>query len=92
MIQCRSKARASLIEDGLDKDEALAAVEPSSTDLKKMDVGSQTSESEDETQNPFKLKRFSIRLKRVRYIEQAVKKGYPSVLMSRNPKLRPKRS
>ena len=77
MRQCQIRARDVLIEDGMDADEAAEAVQPLLT--------AETHETDGESDkedpgNPHKLRKCSISLKRIGYIENAVKGGFRSIL------------
>ena len=87
MIECKIRARASLIEDGMDADEAEEAVQlPSSAETSESDDSSDRSSilcknEEKDPGNPHELKKcFIYSLKRQWYTEEAAKKGYRSVL------------
>ena len=86
MVICQLKARTALLEDGMNEEEALLAVEPP--------VGNNTNQfnavdgehknkkrfSEDRN-NPYELKRCSIRLRKLWYIEKAVDFGCTTIWM-----------
>ena len=92
VIQCKIKARTVLIEDGMDADEAIEAVQlPSSATTLETDGESYDSD-EEEARNIHKLKKCSISIKRFWYIEEAVKRGCRSVQFfpfNRNAKPKP---
>ncbi len=68
------------MEDGMSEEEALLAVEPPLT-LSAHDVGEEDGSSDDENNNPFKLKKCTIHLRKFWYIEQAIQLGCTSVWM-----------
>ena len=67
------------MDDGMSEEEALLAVEPPLTLLSIDDVGEEDSSSDNENNNPFKLKKCTIPLRKLWYIEQAIKLGCPTV-------------
>lgn len=90
---CQVKARLSLIEDGMNEEEAALAVEPPLNGVENSDGITENildSSMEDEASSTMKLKKFSIRLKRFWYIELAVEKGCRAVLMPKNRNFKPK--
>ena len=72
MIGCLTRARASLIGDGMDADEAAEAVQPPSSAKQ---IGRLQNSSADPENPHNKLKKCSISLKRLWYIEESVKSG-----------------
>ena len=81
MIHCKLKARTALIEDGMSEEEALLAVEPPSLNItESADERDDVDLSDDDVNNnPFKLKKCSIRIRKLWYIEQAMELGCKSV-------------
>ena len=90
MRQCQTRAKTSLIEDGMTADEAEEAVQPPSSAEKLETDRDRPSEAanrdrpfihsdDSEPENVHNLKQFSISLKRVWYIEMAVEKGCKSI-------------
>ena len=70
---------SSLMKDGMDTDEAAEAVQPPS-ESPETDSDESSNGGEVNPGNPHKLKKCSISLKRIVYIEKAVKKGCKSIL------------
>ena len=69
--KCQLKARTALMADGMTEEEALLAVEPP---LKvTIDESVDEVDENDDGRNPFKLKRCTIPIQKVSYIERAVK-------------------
>ena len=82
-IRCQIKARTALVKDGMSEEEALIAVEPplkaQDESLIEGNVG-----SDNETNNHFKLRKCYIRIQRLNYLEQALKKCCQTLLMKRD--------
>ena len=82
---------SSLMEDGMDADDAAEAVQPLSESPETDSDESSNLHGEEDPENPHKLRQCSISLKRMGYIEKAVKKGCKSILFRyrKVPKLIP---
>jgi len=67
------------MDDGMSEEEALLAVEPPLTLSGDYELEEDENSSDDENNNPFKLKKCTIHLRKLWYIEQAIKLGCPTV-------------
>ena len=79
MKQCQIKVRDFLIEDGMVAAEAVEAVQPPPSAIEC--ARPCESDEEDDPENPHKLRKCFISLKRVGYIEEATKRGCRSILL-----------
>ena len=87
MKQCKIIARDFLIKDGMNADDAEEAIQPpSNTEMPEtLNDRSSTYCERSKDDNPHKLQKCFISLKRILYIEEAVKRGCRSILYVSNP-------